>query len=129
MSRSVLQDRDRRECYLCALGWTEGFGPLEEHHIFFGSHHARKSSEHYGLKVLLCIGHHREGKRAAHKDPETRAFLCRIAQEAFERRHGHELFMEVFGWNWLDPVATSQQEGDPKPAAGGDGFMIIKENG
>lgn len=127
MSRSVLQDRDRRECYLCALGWGEGFGPLEEHHIFYGSHHARKSSEHYGLKVLLCIGHHREGKKAVHKNPETRAFLCRIAQEAFEKRYGHEKHMEIFGWNYLEPVATSQQKGTT--AAGGDGFRIVDGEG
>ena len=124
MSHSVLQDRDRRECYLCARGFGEGFGPLEEHHIFYGTHHARKSSEHYGLKVLLCIGHHREGKKAVHKDREVREYLCRIAQEAFEERYGHEKYMEIFGWNYLDCAASHKDSGT---AAGGDGFTIIKE--
>lgn len=100
MSRSILQDREDRECYLCARYFPNGSGPLEEHHIFYGEGQ-RKLSEHYGLKVLLCIGHHKTGPDAVHKSRETREYLCRIAQKAFEAEYGHENFMKTFGMNYL----------------------------
>ena len=101
MSRSVLQDRNDRECYLCKRGFPGGFGGLEEHHIFYGAGQ-RELSEHFGLKVLLCRGHHREGPEAAHKNRQTREYLCRIAQEAFEDWYGHENFINTFTKNYLE---------------------------
>lgn len=101
MSRSVLQDRNDRECYLCKRGFPGGFGGLEEHHIFYGAGQ-RELSEHYGLKVLLCRGHHREGPEAVHKNAGNREYLCRIAQEAFEDWYGHENYRKTFGKNYLE---------------------------
>ena len=87
---------------MCRRGFPEGSGPLEEHHIFYGSHCERAASEHYGLKVLLCVGHHRTGRKAVHKNPESREYLCRIAQKEFERLYGHESYMGTFSRNYLE---------------------------
>ena len=37
-----------------------------------------------------------------HKNAENRAYLCRIAQEAFEDWYGHENYRKTFGENYLE---------------------------
>lgn len=49
----------RDGCYICGYG-----GYTEEHHIFGGTAN-RSRSERYGLKVQLCVEHHR-GTNGAH---------------------------------------------------------------
>lgn len=105
--QSIMQP-DRNMCYLCALmendfrdKWTE------EHHIFYGSAN-RSLSETYGLKVYLCISHHRyataNNPEAIHGNPvssETDLLLKRMAQRKFERNHTREEFVKIFGRNYL----------------------------
>lgn len=85
-----------RCCWAC--GRLE---PLEEHHIFFGPY--RTKSEKYGMKVWLCPEHHRmqpSGVHGGNRQLDLR--LKKAAQIRFEQMFGHELFMRVFGRNWLD---------------------------
>lgn len=72
---------------------------LEEHHVLGGSN--RKNSEHYGLKVMLCIPHHRTGAEAVHINAEISNMLKEIAQVKFEKKYGHEKWMGVFGKNYI----------------------------
>lgn len=102
MSKSILQDKDRdRSCYLCRILHEIDMEQIrEEHHVMFGGQH-RKKAERYGLKVYLCIPHHRTGNEAVHKNAEISDLLKEIAQIAFEKKHGHELWMKEFGRNYI----------------------------
>ena len=74
-------------------------GYLEEHHIFGGPN--RGISEAEGLKVYLCIEHHRTGPEAVHNDAETMDLLRRDGQQAFEREHTRQEFIQLIGKNYL----------------------------
>ena len=88
-------------CYLCArLSDDYSEKITEEHHILFGSGR-RELAEAEGLKVYLCIPHHRTGQQAVHNCRETRELLCRIAQEEYEQTHTHEEWMRIAGKNYL----------------------------
>lgn len=100
--KSILQDKGDRRCYLCILledNWAT-YSYLEEHHIFF-SKHLRALSEKYGLKVYLCLKHHRNGPLAVHNNQKYRRLLEKKGQQAFEAKYSHREFMEVFGENYL----------------------------
>ena len=90
--KSILQQGER--CFIC--GARVG---LEEHHIFGGVAN-RPLSEKYGLKVLLCHEHH-TGDHGAQYDKDLNRKLKRLAQIAFEARHSHEEWMQVFRKNYL----------------------------
>lgn len=109
MAKSIMQEKSRGECYLCKK--LEGIDCIinvrEEHHVMHGTAN-RKLSEHYGLKVYLCPAHHRIGKKAVHRCEETDLLLKQDAQRVFERRYGHEKWMEVFGKNYLDTAACKE---------------------
>ena len=92
MAKSIMQD-DKR-CWFC--GSRVG---LESHHIMAGTAN-RKLSEKYGLKVWLSNRHH-TGTEGAQYDPEMNRQLKQDAQYAFERMYSHQLWMEVFGKNYL----------------------------
>ena len=95
MSATILRHCDgKEECYLC--GKQTG---LERHHIMPGTAN-RKLAEKYGLWVLLCNDCH-TGKNGAQYDPEKALRLKQDAQRAFERLHGHELWMDTFRKNYL----------------------------
>lgn len=115
MSKSILQDKRRGECYLCnmLLGIDTPAACREEHHVMHGTAN-RKLSEHYGLKVYLCPYHHRNGPQAAHRCRQTDILLKQAAQKAFEQKYSPEKWMEVFGKNYLD---TRNWE-SPQEAAG-----------
>lgn len=89
---------------MCRQLLGEGFDLPEEglelHHIFFGVKW-RQLSDKYGLTVWLCPMHHRLRGDSAHQSIETTIWLRKAAQRAFERVHGHEEFMQVFGKNYL----------------------------
>ena len=88
-------------CYLCArLNGDYHTKVTEEHHILYGSGR-REKSEGEGLKVYLCVEHHRTGQQAVHNCRETRELLCRIIQEEYERAHTHEEWMELAGKNYI----------------------------
>lgn len=96
---SILQDPGDRECLLCNL---LGVGPargVHQHHIFGGTANRAKSEE-YGLKAWLCYEHH-EGNKGVHRNREMDLILKQHAQEMFEEKYSHELFMREFGVNYL----------------------------
>lgn len=90
--KSILQQGER--CFICGARAN-----LEEHHIFGGVAN-RPLSEKYGLKVLLCHEHH-TGDHGAQYDKDLNRKLKRLAQIAFEARHSHAEWMEVFRKNYL----------------------------
>lgn len=103
MSKSIMHNKSSGECYLCnkLLGIDAPAAIREEHHAMYGTAN-RKLAEHYGLKVYLCPYHHRTGQEAAHMCQQTDLLLKQAAQRAFEQKHSHEKWMEVFGKNYLD---------------------------
>lgn len=92
MAESILQAE--KECWFCGAR-----ARLEEHHIFAGTAN-RRISEKYGLKVWLCNDHH-TGDGGAQYDPDKGLQLKQEAQKAFERIHGHELWMKTIRKNYL----------------------------
>jgi len=85
--------QDRRVCWVCG---TTLF--LECHHAFGGPN--RKWSELYGLKAYFCHTHH-TGDPGIHFNPDLRLKFQQHAQREFEKVYGHELFMQIFGRNYL----------------------------
>lgn len=95
-SRSIIPGDNPKACYIC-----QSRRNIEEHHIFFGSG-LRDISEEKGLKVHLCMEHHRTGSRAAHNCKEVNLYFKRVAQRAFENQIGsREEFMKLIGKNYL----------------------------
>lgn len=100
MSKSILKTR-KNECYLCKMLYDDdSWKKTDEHHIFFGTSN-RKNSEHYGLKVFLCDAHHEHSEEAVHVNHEMSLMLQQTAQRVFEKQYSRELFMQVFGKNYL----------------------------
>ncbi len=101
MSKSIIQPRNHSYCLLCDLLYEDdSYKYTEEHHAFGGP--LRKLSEHYGLKVNLCIPHHRESKEAVHKNIKMNRMIQRIAQKKFEEKYPELNFIEIFGRNYLE---------------------------
>lgn len=99
-SKSILHEKDGT-CYLCRMlhdDWTL-YEYTEQHHIFFGTA-KRALSEEHGLKVHLCIAHHRgnaEGsKEAVHRNKKINLLLRAEGQAAFETTHTREEFRQIF---------------------------------
>ena len=93
MGQSIMQNGEPR-CFLC--GRTVG---LERHHILGGAN--RKWSEKYGLWVYLCGESCHRGTDGAQYNRDLNQRLKRLAQIAFEARHSHEMWMNVFGKSYL----------------------------
>ena len=85
--RSIIQDE--KKCWVCGCK-----GYLEDHHIFGGNGN-RKLSEKYGLKVWLCMKHH-TGSEGVHSDEYLMMLLHRVGQQAFEKTHTRQEFMDTF---------------------------------
>ena len=89
---------DERKCWIC--GSTRN---LERHHVYGGNAN-RPLSEKYGCWVYLCKYHHtgdiRGNREAVHFNKRIRDFLREECQIAFEKKYGHERFMEVFKKNY-----------------------------
>ena len=126
MSKSIIQDKRRGECYLCnmLLGIDTPAPIREEHHVMHGTAN-RKLSEHYGLKVYLCPYHHRNGPQAAHRCRQTDILLKQAAQRAFERKYSPGKWMEVFGKNYLE--AAGQEPGAAPPGSSREAAGDIQE--
>lgn len=92
MMDSIMQDR--KECYIC-----KDVHGLHKHHVFRGSH--RKAAEKWGCWVWLRWDWHNGERYGVHNNPELERWLKRECQKEFEKRYGHEKFMEVFGKNYL----------------------------
>lgn len=96
---SILHQKDGT-CYLCMQEGIYRIWPYtEEHHIFDGPN--RIHSEAEGLKVYLCISHHR-GRKGVHSDINLMRQLQRIGQQAYEKTHSRQQFMQLFGRNYLE---------------------------
>lgn len=93
MAKSIMQKE--RECYVCGSTIE-----LEEHHVFGGVAN-RKISETYGLKVYLCVFHHRDLKNGAQYDKELNLKLKQDAQRAFQNIYGRRLWMQLIRKNYL----------------------------
>lgn len=93
---------ERGTCYLCARLHNDYRNKYtEEHHVLFGSG-LRKKSEEEGLKVNLCLKHHREGPEAVHNNQAIREELCRIVQNEYEKTHTRSEWMEISKKNYLE---------------------------
>lgn len=92
MAKSIMQ-KDRR-CFMCG-----SVTDLECHHVMSGTAN-RKLSEKYGLTVWLCPMHHRSSY-GVHQNRGLADSLKRLAQLAFEARHSHDEWMQIFRKNYL----------------------------
>ena len=84
--RSIIPGNRKGVCFICGkIGYTE------EHHIFEGSN--RNASELHGLKVDICLDHHR-GYNGVHtsRGKDIMNWLHEVAQEAYEKK-----MMELHG--------------------------------
>ena len=103
--KSIMQ-ADDDTCYLCKLlegnDWPQ---QTEEHHAIFGTG-MRPMSEKFGLKVYLCLRHHRTSKVAVHMNHDMARLVQAHAQRAYERERARgnkkfeKSFFEVFGRNY-----------------------------
>ena len=127
MSRSIIPEDEPGKCYICthygkppeALREERKHGEnaaipqqIEEHHIFGGP--LRKLSEHYGLKVHLCIYHHREGADAVHCNRIWDLIMKRTGQQAFESAYGHGQWMQEFERDYLGESQGGRENGRKK---------------
>ena len=92
-SKSIMQQGDPR-CYFC--GARIG---LERHHVLAGPN--RKLSEKYGLWVYCCNRHHTDPKEGVQYNRDMNQGLKRLAQIAFEARHSHKEWMDLFRKNYV----------------------------
>lgn len=99
--KSILKTQ-KGTCYLCVrLNGDYSHKYTEGHHILFGSGQ-RDNSEKEGLKVDLCLEHHRIGKMAIHNNKAMRDSLCEIAQEEYEKTHSREEWRKFSKKNYLE---------------------------
>lgn len=62
----------------------------------------RGKSEEWGLKVFLCRRcHNMMHNPRTEVEQIAQDFLKQVAQEEFEKRYSHTLFMQEFGKNYL----------------------------
>lgn len=73
----------------------------EEHHVF-GGKPGRKNSEAEGLKVYLCLWHHREGPEAVQNNRKNNRLVQQDAQRAYEKEHTRKEFTDLFFENYLE---------------------------
>jgi len=72
------------------------------HEVFFGEKH-RKWSILYSLTKRLCYEHHNmPGGVNPHHNREVDLLYKRESQARFEEEYSHELFMQLFGRNYID---------------------------
>lgn len=100
--KSIMQNSHRESsCYLCEkLYGIYNTQYTEEHHAIGGTAN-RKLSEKYGLKVRLCVHHHREGPEAVHNNIGNMRIIQKDAQIAFEEEYPDLSFRDIFGRNYL----------------------------
>lgn len=97
MAQSIMQKiedgKEVRKCYL--TGRTDN---LDKHHVLNGPF--RKKAEAFGLWIYLNHDVHMK----LHQTPQGQKvaiWLKQQAQEAFERKYGHEKWMKEFKRNYL----------------------------
>lgn len=91
MRRSIIPGgNNRNRCFLCFET------PTDRHHCMYGTANRAKAEE-WGLTVYLCPECHRK----LHDQGLNARFLKQVAQQAFEEKYDHELWMREFGRNYL----------------------------
>lgn len=103
--KSILQEK--KECYICRM-IADGAAYYEElpsvglemHHVIFGRGR-REISERLGLKVWLCVEHHRTGKESVHLNKEVDLQLKRTAQMIYEAKHSRKEWLDNFGKSYF----------------------------
>lgn len=94
MSESLLQTE--KKCYV-----TGSPVNLHKHHIYAGIGRRQKSEE-WGCWVWLRADWHNMANYGVHFNKILDRELKAKCQVAFERKYGHEKFMEVFGKNYVE---------------------------
>lgn len=94
MSKSIIQNE--KVCFV-----TNDTHNLHKHHIFRGS--KRNAAERYGCWVWLRADWHDMAPYGVHGSQGASLDLClkQKCQAEFEKIHGHDKFMQVFGRNYL----------------------------
>lgn len=112
MAKSIIQkytDQHSRECFLCReeadkqgyFGELKHTG-LHKHHFMHGTAD-RKLAEKDGLWAYMCEErHHEHGPEAPHDNQEVDLKLKRVAQETYEKKFGHEEWMDRYKKNYLE---------------------------
>lgn len=91
MSDSIIQTGEKK-CFISGSQIN-----LEQHHCIHGFAN-RKIADKYGLWVWLRSDIH----RLLHdKDKDLDRKLECVAQKAFEEKYSHEMWMKLFGKNYL----------------------------
>lgn len=107
--KTSILDTEKGICYICdKLYGDRSRKYTEYHHIMYGGG-KRKDSERLGLTAYLCREHHKDGPAAVHNFRDTREYLCREAQRAFEKSHTREEWMETGFKNYLEEEEKKQQ--------------------
>ena len=89
-------------CYLC-MRLNNDYrihAYLEEHHVIPGAA-GRRISEENGLKVYLCLPHHRGSAAAVHRNHDNMLLIQQDAQKVFEQIRSHKDWMRIVGKNYL----------------------------
>ena len=94
----------------------------EEHHVFFGNG-KRKLSENEGLKVQLCIPHHRGSSEGVHFNIENSRMIQAYAQRIFEKEKPNKDFKKMFGRNYIMDEIKENLEKSGSVA----GFILISD--
>ena len=109
--KASILDTEKGICYICdKLYGDRSYKYTEYHHIMYGGG-KRKDSERLGLTVYLCRGHHKDGPVAVHNFRDTREYLCREAQGAFEKSHAREEWMGLGFKNYLEKEIKKPENG------------------
>lgn len=89
-------------CYLCVRLHKDYqyHSYLEEHHAYDGKPN-RTISEENGLKVKLCVSHHREGPEAVHNNAENMRLIQKDVQREYEKTHTRQQFIDLIGRNYI----------------------------
>ena len=99
--KSIMQDKSDKRCYLCMLLENDYriHSTTEEHHVLFGN--TKWVSDAYGLRVNLCLRHHRTSNEAVHNNHKNAELLMKIGQQAFREEYQNLDWMEIVGKNYL----------------------------
>lgn len=95
MKRFSLLTTDMNKCI--HTGRTDN---IHIHEVFFGSANRKKSIE-WGCCIPLTAEFHNLSGKGIHFNKNMDIYYKKEMQKAFEKKHSHEKFMEVFGRNYL----------------------------
>lgn len=93
VANSIMQSK--KECFI-----TKATTNLHKHHIFKGP--LRKAAEKYGCWIWLRYDWHNGASYGVHFNSQLDRQLKQLCQMEFEKIHGHEKYMAVFGKNYLE---------------------------